>query len=280
MNPSVFGVTNFLVPAAGQTHCVNVTGSPFTNQPTLVDWRNFRVDNFPFQPQGVIIDNSLGESPVTVMILPIEYPILCPAGGQLQVPFPAPNGQTASIIGGGGTDVTNVYFVDYPVLPFYFNNVLAGGAQDVIISSIATADALNVSVPQLATGAVPYRSQEYVPAGVAGYIGITSASGTGAVTYIPGAPNLNARKLMVSLSGDASLVVAGDTSLTILCNGTQIYKRTITLPVAGTPGFVGTEWDIALDDIGFNLAAGNISASLSTALSSGTVEINVYFTPQ
>jgi hypothetical protein len=107
------GTTNYLVPASGKTHSVTYSGL-FSVTPLNVDWRQFSVDNYQFQPQGVFIDNSLGIADLVITILPINYKVICPLGIVGQFQFPAPDNQTCTITGNGQA---SVIFVDFPVLP-------------------------------------------------------------------------------------------------------------------------------------------------------------------
>lgn len=114
ISESQYNTTNFLVPAGGTTHAVGFQGG-FTAVPYAIDWRQFTIDAFPFQPQGVYIDNTNGTAPCVVTIEPIGYNISCPAGQSIARSFPAPNGQTAQIVGDPTSQDVNVIFVDYPV---------------------------------------------------------------------------------------------------------------------------------------------------------------------
>lgn len=112
MTPVLFDTTNYLVPSSGATHAVNYSGI-FTSA-LLIDWRQFQIDNFPFRPQGVFIDNTNGITEVSINIQPINYNIVCPIGVSGQFQFPAPDNQTCTINASG--QVT-IIFVDFPVLP-------------------------------------------------------------------------------------------------------------------------------------------------------------------
>lgn len=111
---SQFATTNFLVPAGGTTHAVMFTGG-FTPQPFAIDWRQFKIDAFPFQPQGVYVDNIDGTTAVTIAIQPMGYRIVVAAGTSAARSFPAPNGQTCTITGDPAATTTSIVFVDYPV---------------------------------------------------------------------------------------------------------------------------------------------------------------------
>jgi hypothetical protein len=121
----VQNTTNYLVPSSGSTHCVPISAD-WTPQPAILDWRQFSESSFPFQPQGVFIDNTQNANPLTIEILPLGWNVVCPAGAQLMTPFPAPAGQTASVTSSGGGGQATLMFVDFPVLPF-LNSTSAGG---------------------------------------------------------------------------------------------------------------------------------------------------------
>src|SRR5579883_898130 len=97
---AVQDTVNYLVPSSGNTHAVEVSGV-FSGVPQTGDWRQFGIDSFPFQPQGVFIDNTYGVGPLTITIAPLNWNIVCPAGAQKSANFPAPNGQSYSIVGDG-----------------------------------------------------------------------------------------------------------------------------------------------------------------------------------
>jgi hypothetical protein len=109
-----YSTVNFLVPAGGTTHAVTFNGT-FSSVAQYIDWKQFTVDNFPFTPQGVFINNNAGTVPLVITINPIGWVITCPAGESLQTSFPAPNGQTCTITG-DPVNPANVIFVDFPVL--------------------------------------------------------------------------------------------------------------------------------------------------------------------
>jgi hypothetical protein len=122
MTPSVTELHNYLVPAGGTCHGVTFQGL-FSSTALLVDWRQFTIDNFPFQPQGAFIDNSQGTSQIVITILPLNYSVAMPAGISGQVQFPAPNGQTCTITGNGQATIV---FADFPVMPEKGSTAISG----------------------------------------------------------------------------------------------------------------------------------------------------------
>ena len=113
MNPQLNNTKNYLVPSSGQTHGVTFSGV-FSATPLQVDWRQFAIDNYPFSPQGVFIDNTEGTGPITINFQPLNYNVICPTGVAGQFQFPAVDQQTSSITGLGQCTIV---FVDFPVLP-------------------------------------------------------------------------------------------------------------------------------------------------------------------
>ena len=265
-NAVTFQSTNYLVPSAGSTTCVKLT--PILSvTPTLVDWRQFKLDNKNFQPQGVFIDNTLGASDVTITINPIGYNIVCKAGQSKEAQFPAPNGQTASLVGNG---VANLIFVDYPVLPSG-SLVTIDGTPTVNIGNTP----LPVSVPISVSGAPYLVNLEPLAASAVQYT-ITGAAVSGTAT--PTA-NTNMRYLQITASEDASLAAAGIVTVTVTLNGTQVYQEGIYLPASA--GSIIGKTDIAripFESIAFNAGvAGALVTTISTALATGQIDVNAYF---
>ena len=106
---------NFLVPAAGGTSAYTMAS------PGPLEIANFcqitSLSGQPFCPSGVVIDNTENSDPLIITILPIQFKIVCPAGAQMGVSYPAVLDHTAKFENGTGAIVT---FVDYPVIPYQF----------------------------------------------------------------------------------------------------------------------------------------------------------------
>lgn len=279
MNPTgQFKTTNYMVPSNGQTHAIVFQGQ-FSSAPLLIDWRQYAIDNELFQPQGVFIDNSAGTTSLVITILPIGYKVTCPAGLQVQAQFPAPNGQTATIVGDPANTAT-VTFVDFPVLPSGNSTVITNTA-NVNLASVSAGVRVPVDPNPMAAGnTLPYRDQEYVPQAEFHYLSLSGA--TTSVNVTPTLANQNLRKLKISASGDATLAVAGEITLTATLNAVTIFTRTVYLTAttpAGSP-MIEVLCDENFDMIGLPAAAGNLTVSITTALATGKIDINAYFTPQ
>lgn len=267
-NVSIRDTTNYMVPSSGNTHVVPISGV-FSADPFTIDWRQFGIENFPFQPQGVFIDNTQGAGTLTVTIGPLGWTVTCPAGSQVQAQFPAPNGQSASIVGNGQADVI---FADFPVLPSANAVTILGGSV-----AISGPNPLPVS-PTVNSGGVPYQNTE-VPVTLTNSMYNAAITGA-ALTSGNITPNANTflRKLILSLSGNVTLGVAGLNVITATLNGIQIYKRSIYIPAAATN--LAQYWEEVLDFAKLGLsagAAGSLVVTVGTALATGVLEVNAWF---
>jgi len=276
MNPAMgasTSTTNYLVPAGGATHAVPFEGV-FSGVPFEIDWRQFKVDNFPFQPQGVFVDNSQGAGPLTVSILtalngPTFYNFVVPAGAIQSGNFPAPNGQAASITGDGQA---TVIFVDFPVLPAGTVVTVSGtvDAQIVAPNPLPTSPTVNAS-------GAPYQNTE-VPVTVTSYF---NNAITGAVLTsgdITPAANTYLRKLILVLTGNTTLAAAGLNLITATLNGAVIFKENVYIPAVATDA--AEFWTRTLDfaKLGLSVGAGGyLVITVGTALATGELDINAYF---
>ncbi len=233
--------TNYLVPSSGSTHAVNVEGV-FSTVPELINWAQFSVDNFPFIPQGVFIDNSAGTGDLIIEILPIKYKIKCPAGIVLQAQFPAPSVQTASIIGDGAATIV---FVDFPVLPSS-GLVDIGNTVDVKLISESLAAPLP-TIPTVNSAGIPYQvdiaaasSTTPLPtiptvnsAGIPYQVDIAAASST---TPLPTIPTVNS----------AGTPYQVDIAAASITTPIQIINKVPAAPTILSGNITGTSLGIAL----------------------------------
>lgn len=262
----VQNVTNYLIPASGQTHAVTYAGT-FSATPAVIDWRQFAINNFPFQPQGLFADNTQGTAPLVITIGPIGYKVVVAAGTSAQAQFPAPNGQTASITGDGEANIT---FVDFPVLP----GSGAVSIQNTVNAQIVGPDPLPV-LPGPNSAGVAYQNTE-IPAPVTAYYASIAAGATSA-TIMPTVAGANLRKLLIDITANATLAAAGTTLLTVRLNGITIYERNIYIlnAIRSTQSSYRDVLDFS--KLGLAAQSGALIVSLATALATGVVDINAYF---
>lgn len=260
--------TNYLVPSSGGTHFVPVSGV-FGGTPFIVDFRQFTVDQFPFNPQGVFIDNSQGTGDLQVAISPGGWVIDCPAGARMSTSYPAPNGQSCSITGNGQA---TVIFVDFPVLP----NAGAVTVLGTVNVDVVGPNPLPVSVPASVAG-VPYQ-ESVISEIVTPFHG--NIFGAGLTNTIVPAANAVLKKLCLSFSGDAHLAAAGEQGILITLNGVTIFNEVLYLPIAIPAAPFAEAWrrDIDFTTIGLAAgAAGTLVTTIGTALAGGVCDINAYF---
>jgi len=108
---------NYMIPAVG-TPRMYYDSRVYSATPVRIDFSAITGgywDGQPFRPSGLYMDNSAGVGDLTVVINEISFSITCPAGGYLNLPFPAPVFMTCSIVGDGQATIV---FVDVPVMPY------------------------------------------------------------------------------------------------------------------------------------------------------------------
>lgn len=264
MNTVQLITNNYLVPASGQTHSVQLNGV-FSAAPFVQDWTQFKVDNFAFIPQGVFIDNTQGTAPLVINIQPLNYSISCPAGTSGQYQFPATANQQWSITGNGQA---SVFAVDFPVFPGgQASNI--GNTVNVNVASASNNASPVYTMPPNSPGGLPYYVQKTVLPLTSEYLSTTGA----VVTVVPGA--LNLRKMKLTVSGNATLAAAGLTLITVALNGVNIYKQSVYVPAASAG--IASVFDVAFDDAAPAAGAGTLSLSAGTALTAGLIELNAWF---
>jgi hypothetical protein len=230
----VQSTTNYLVPSSGGTHCVPITAT-FTAVPNVLDWRQFSESSFPFMPQGVFIDNTLNVNPVTISILPIGWNVVCPAGAQLQTPFPAPAAQTAQVTSSGGGGIATLMFVDFPVLPFQTSPTISGTGVTILGQPISTLPS-NVASAAAQTGG-PVSNVQLVAD--PGEWSLTNAPAAATVATAVRGAVAGVKHILRSIQGSIQAVVAQATPVIVevLDGGTIIWQDRLIAP-AGFNGCV------------------------------------------
>ncbi len=265
--------SNYLVPAGGATHAIPVTGV-FGGVAVIIDWSQYSIDNFPFQPQGVFVDNSQGAGALVIDILTgingvTFWTVTIPAGAVQAVSFPAPNGQAASITGDGQA---SVIFVDFPVLP---------SGTDVTVSNTVSVDIVSPNplptVPSVNSAGIPYQNTE-VPVLVTPFFNNAIKGATLTSGNITPAANTFLRKLTLALTGNVSLAAAGLDLITATLNGVVVYSENVYIPAAAADTSIEWSRDLDFSKLGLSAgAAGSLVVTVGTALATGELDINAYF---
>ena len=117
MSTGLTNIINYMIPAVG-TPRGYVQSGVLSATPLTIDFSGVSGgywDGQPFRPSGVFIDNTQGTGQLSIVVNEIAYQMICPAGGMLNLLFPAPINLTATLTGLGQA---SVIFVDSPVMPY------------------------------------------------------------------------------------------------------------------------------------------------------------------
>lgn len=259
---------NYLVPSSGGTHFVPVSGV-FGGTPFVVDFRQFTIDQFPFSPQGVFIDNSQGTGDLQITVQPGGWVIDCPAGARLSTSYPAPQGQVCSITGNGQA---TVIFVDFPVLP----NAGAVTVIGTVNADIVGPNPLPVSAPAN-VGGVPYQvTVEPIP--LVNHQGIINGA---LVSYDTGAlpAGTNLYKIYLNILAQSTLGAAAELTVTVTLNGVQIWQGFPLIPsvVSTTSGMGIIDKEISFPgEAAMPTGGGHLVVAISAAFATGALVVNAY----
>ena len=258
---------NYLVPAAGSTHGVFLSDT-WTATPQEFDPYQFSIDNFPFIPQGVFIDNSQGTAELVIQILPVGYFIRCAPGISRQVQFPAVKGARFEISGLGVAVVT---FVDFPVLPDA-GQVNVGNKVSVDIASFSYAGSLPV-LPPVNIAGIPYQVTKIPNPAALAYSNQTITGAVVSATVVPTSGIL--QRLKISTTPNATFAASGVATIIGTLGGVQIFKFDYYLGAGGGSDGVLMLWDEDYSD--FDFGGGNLVITTSTALATGALSINATY---
>jgi hypothetical protein len=111
-NTGYVNTTNLLVPPNAATHCVRTTIIASAT-PQVLNFGQFSVDNFPFNPQAAYFDNTANDAALVVTVIGLAFTLTIPAGALTAANFPAPQDIEFSITGAG---TVNIFWVDYPLI--------------------------------------------------------------------------------------------------------------------------------------------------------------------
>ena len=117
MSDGLQNIINYMIPAVG-TPRGYVQSGVLSATPLTIDFSGVSGgywDGQPFRPSGVFIDNTQGTGQLSILVRQIAYQIVCPAGGMLNLQFPAPLDVIVDITGLGQA---SIIFVDIPVMPY------------------------------------------------------------------------------------------------------------------------------------------------------------------
>ena len=110
---------------------------------------------------------------------------------------------------------------------------------------------------------------------------LVNGSATAAGTTVIGTPpaNTNLRKMVLSVTENATMATAGENQVTIALNGVTVFTDQAFVPAVAlaTNGLLYHR-DLDFGALGFSAGnAGTLTATLGTALATGSLTVNAYF---
>lgn len=278
---------NYMIPAIGSPTGYPVNLSAGTSM--TVDFRTVSLNNdVAFTPTGFYAVNTSGLSSTVDIdqgfgIISLDIP----AGTQGWYSYPGSVAQTATITSQGGVLIV---FVDFPVVQTAPTATAGATTQTVAPATGSTWDVANATGTSLAvlptagsTATFPVSGTVTVNGGVT--VSPASSSTVFLTNKSRGASSLVTatggtlggrylRELRVSVTGDATLATAGETTITVTCNGTTVFEEAIYLGTAASNAALAYAATIDYSDLGFTV--GVVDITLSTALATGKVQFMAF----
>lgn len=269
MTMQQFTANNYLVPASGRVH-----GAKYSNNfgsvtsEDVINWGTYKINNFPFIPQGAFINNTEGTDDLTIIIEEIDYKILVPAGIAKQAQFPAIEKSTFTISAQGKV---SIFFVDFPVLPDS-GLVNIGNQVSVNLSGFSFSGSLPV-LPAVNNAGIPYQITNIRTQGESKQATITGSNLSASI--VPASGNY-INKITVDFLDNSTITLAGVETVIIKSGTLVIYSGAVYLGTASGASN-RQKIEINLDDIKLGAAGDTISVTIGTALATGSAYINAYF---
>lgn len=244
-NPQALG--NYLVPATGniagvlQTLTAGVT-------PFEVDFSEYALNGVPFIPQSAYVDNSGGTSALIITSQKLNGFTLgiINAGSVESINFPSLGDDHYYITGNGNVQIV------WSNAPALSNN-----PDSVLVSSSAPINTLITTQPG-------GQNNLSVLAGTT-----TNSVGTGTLIALVG--------FSFSVSQNATLAVAGTTLLSISIDGYYVYEENLYFGTTMSSSSQPMGRTIMFPHTSYPCAGGNLTATVSTALNAGIIDVNGYF---
>lgn len=235
--PSLIGTNNYLVPASGTTHGYPVN-EVLSATPLKIDFRTIELDGEQFVPSGVYIDNTAGTADAVVLVLGMNYRIVCAPGTRLQAQYPAPIDQSVELTGNG---LVSMIFVDYPVIPY---RETTGGAA----TAVTIGDGANVTFGAVADVPAPNDTGNFTFMGFVKRISanITNLFVTGANAQTvqgntaAGVADTGAPVKVGFLANNAAPAVVGNGSRVDAWSSTNGALVVAAVPITPTDGYPST----------------------------------------
>ncbi len=248
-------------------------------------------------PQSIIV-NTMGVTDSVDIIWDLnglQFPITIPPNVQQGLTVPAVDPCTFSLNPAEGcAGVMRLDLLNFPMIPENYGIFSTLTGQNVTVTNAAgnpvpisggvaitgTASVVDTTLAGLVSSLSPAASGlTTIAKPLAATLVSGSATAAGSTTIGTPPANSNLRKLVISTTENAAQATAGEDLLTIALNGVTVFSESVYIPATAlaTSGKLYSR-DLPFDTIAFNTGtAGTLTATLATALTSGSVSINAYF---
>lgn len=262
----MYNTFNYLIPQSGTTH-VYASVIQASATPYVGNFQAVQFNGVQFRPQAAWFDNSQSSNELVFNIPAIGFRLNIPAGANIAYNFPSIEGFSYTVTGGGQA---TIFFADFPLLPSSASVTLPNTSNVDIVQSIQL-DTLNQNPASAPVFVEAVAQQAQTKSAV------IAASST-STTITPPASSLKLTKLSLSITGNATLATAGIETITSTINGTTVLTDAVYIPSAAINNAQLYEKVWELDYAGFEMSTYDLVINLSTALATGQVTINAFFT--
>ena len=262
----MFNTFNYLVPTSGTTH-VYASVIQASTVPFVGNFQSVKFGGTSFRPQAAWFDNSAGTGELTFTIPSIGFSLNIAAGANIAYNFPSVEGFSYEVTGAGQA---TIFFADFPLLPSSASVTLPNTTNVDIVSSIT----LQAEIVNAANSPVYSQTVSQQNNNVNGVITGTATS----LSLTPPVANMKLQKLSISITGNATLAAAGVDTITSTVNGIDVAIDATYIPAAAlnTGQIYTKDWDFS--QASFGMAGYPLIITLATALATGQVTVNAFFT--
>lgn len=121
-------------------------------------------------------------------------------------------------------------------------------------------------------------AEHFAPVGEASWAHKTTGTGVTSDSVTPPIQNLKLRKLVIAITEDAMVSVAGECQLVFSLNGQPFFSEGLYIPAtSGVNAGEAYHRDLPFDGVAFFAGLGDLSWTLSKALTAGQMDVNAYF---
>lgn len=250
---------------AGQTYTFDATAQQMNGQ---------RISVF----QTIFVDNSLATVPLSIAVANTQQVIKIPGGSQAYIPIACTSKLSVTFASSSGL-VLYAAILNIPMNGIVWNSsgsftFDANGnllVRDTVLDSTVSGGYMNVAPSPLA-GDGTRIPETYATSRFNGAVATTSP-----LTIITGAPGYIVKDIAIYLTPDATLAAAGVLNATLTDGAATIATGRVFIPTTAVTGLTGPIPLIVRSGLQYTakIAANKLSLTLSAALATGTVSVDV-----